>query len=75
MGDGRDPIGGLTGNGDREIGHLWLRGLGLLLEILNHPVLLLHGIAPPEVVANLVVAGPFGAGRIGGRGAMRQNQR
>ncbi len=73
--NGGDAVGGLAGDGDREVGHLGLRRFRLLLEILNHPVLLLHGIAAPEVVAGLVIAGPFGAGRIGGRGAMRQNQR
>jgi hypothetical protein len=61
-----DTIGGLSGDGDRDERHLLLRGLGLFLEVLNHPILLLHGIASTEVVAGLVVAGPFG-GRAGWR--------
>ena len=72
--DGGDTVRCLAGNGDWQLSHLWLRRLGLLLKVLNHPVLLLHGVAASEVVTGLVIAGPFGAGRVGGRGAMRQNQ-
>jgi hypothetical protein len=75
MGNGRNPIGGLAGNRDREIGHFRLRCLRLLLEVLNHPVLLLNGVTASEEVTVFVIAGAFRSGRIGGRGAMRQDQR
>ena len=61
MGDGGDAVGGLAGDGDGDVRHLLLRGLGQFLEVLNHPVLLLHGIAASEEVTVFVIAGPFGA--------------
>ena len=69
MRDSGDTIGFGASHCDGEIRGLCGRFLRLLLEVLHHPVLLLGRVAAAQVIALLVIAAPFRAGRIGCRSA------
>src|ERR1700683_518705 len=66
-GDGDDAVIGGAASGDREVVDAWLHlGMQVLLLILDDPVFLFHRVAASQQIADLMIAGPLGSGRVGG---------